>query len=206
MAVENPNTINELNPNWPDGLDPKSQGDDHIRNIKGALKRTFPNVTGVITASTAQLNRLSQGGTTNTPGMIMLWAYGVDQIPAGWKVCNGVGTISTGQPVPNLSDKFIMGAGTTYPVGSFGGSASHSHNGSVGGTSLTIDQLPEHDHTQNGWFFQGLTGGGGQVRCSTDGGDLTGKTGSGAPHVHPLTINSASNLPPYASLFYIIKD
>lgn len=36
--------------------DPKSQGDDHIRLIKTALKGTFPNLTGAVTLTQAQIN------------------------------------------------------------------------------------------------------------------------------------------------------
>lgn len=39
MPLEsNVNTLDDLNESWPVGTDPKSQGDDHIRNVKKAAK------------------------------------------------------------------------------------------------------------------------------------------------------------------------
>lgn len=60
MAVETSvATIADLNPAWPSGSEPKDRGDDHIRNIKQAVKLTFPNITGAVTATHAQLNLLT---------------------------------------------------------------------------------------------------------------------------------------------------
>ena len=45
-------TIGDLNVAWPQGDEPVSQGDDHIRLIKNALKNTFPNFdTGAVQAT-----------------------------------------------------------------------------------------------------------------------------------------------------------
>jgi len=38
MPLETANTIAELNASWPLGSDPKSQGDDHLRMIKGVMQ------------------------------------------------------------------------------------------------------------------------------------------------------------------------
>ena len=44
----------------PDGaVDPASELDDHIRLIKGALLRTFPNITGEVSASAGELNAVA---------------------------------------------------------------------------------------------------------------------------------------------------
>lgn len=48
MAVENVNYIADLNPAAPSGSEPKSDGDDHIRNIKKGLKNSFVGFTGAI--------------------------------------------------------------------------------------------------------------------------------------------------------------
>src|SRR5689334_22745500 len=45
MGLESPTYIQDFVATNPDGADPKSQGDDHIRNIKSASKNTFPNAT-----------------------------------------------------------------------------------------------------------------------------------------------------------------
>lgn len=46
MPFEDPESIEELNPAWPTATDPKSQGDDHMRGIKTALKNSLPNMDG----------------------------------------------------------------------------------------------------------------------------------------------------------------
>lgn len=58
MALETASFINALNPSNPTTVDPISQGDDHIRLIKSALKATFPNLTGAVTPSHTVLNYL----------------------------------------------------------------------------------------------------------------------------------------------------
>lgn len=59
MALETGTYISSLNSANPVGpSDPKSQGDDHIRLIKATLLATFPNITGVVTASHSELSIL----------------------------------------------------------------------------------------------------------------------------------------------------
>ena len=58
MGIENltPTYIDDLDANDPAATDPLSQADDHIRNIKRVLKQTFPNITGPVTKTQAQLD------------------------------------------------------------------------------------------------------------------------------------------------------
>ena len=58
MTVESVNYISDLEPARPQGGDSIAQGDDHIRNIKKALKQTFPNVDGEVRASDEEMNHL----------------------------------------------------------------------------------------------------------------------------------------------------
>ena len=58
MTVESVTYINDLEPARPQGGDSIAQGDDHIRNIKKALKQTFPNVDGEVRASDEEMNHL----------------------------------------------------------------------------------------------------------------------------------------------------
>lgn len=70
--------IDALVPANPFGTDPKSQGDDHLRGIKNVLKNTFPNVTGVVTATQDDLNK------TEVPaGTTMLFVQAA--APPGWE-------------------------------------------------------------------------------------------------------------------------
>jgi sRNA-binding regulator protein Hfq len=58
MGVENANGIHELNADAPLGTESISEGDNHIRVIKHAIKKTFPNVKGEVTASHTDLNNI----------------------------------------------------------------------------------------------------------------------------------------------------
>lgn len=59
MALESATYINSLNVAWPDGaVDPKSDGDNHIRLLKSSIKNTFPNLTGAMNATHTNLNSL----------------------------------------------------------------------------------------------------------------------------------------------------
>ena len=65
MSLESFNYINSLNAANPTTTDNVSEGDDHIRGVKTTLKNTFPNVTGAVTATQAELN-LVDGVTATT--------------------------------------------------------------------------------------------------------------------------------------------
>lgn len=56
MALETGTYISDLVITNPTSNDPKSQGDDHLRLLKAALKSTLPNVTGAITPTHTELN------------------------------------------------------------------------------------------------------------------------------------------------------
>lgn len=61
MALETGNYINDLVATNPTSTDPKSQGDDHLRLIKNALKNSLAGFTGVVIATGTE----SQGATDN---------------------------------------------------------------------------------------------------------------------------------------------
>lgn len=217
MAVEYPVTINEFNEAWPDGLDSKSQGDDHIRNIKGALKRTFPNVQGVSTISHHRLNELAKPGMAFVTGMVLIWSGDISMIPVGWRMCNGQGTLSNGQAIPNLINRFVACAGGNWANHQTGGAYSHNHVVNIGGTALTVAQLPPHHHEQyfNGWTPTGIDrvgianeplgpinpGDGDRAKIT-----MSSTAGSGSAHTHPGSSSEQMHIPPFYSMYYIIKD
>lgn len=85
-----------------------------------------------------------------------------------------------------------------------GGSKTHSHGGVTGNTTLTVDQIPPHNHDISPGA---LVAGSGDTEGSSGRYDASGgpdttsiqDTGGGDPHNH--TIASASNLPPYMTLY-----
>lgn len=74
MGLETVTDIDDLDISNPLGTDPRSQGDDHIRNIKKALKTDFPSITGAMTATQAELNVLdgvTAGTVTASKGVVV---------------------------------------------------------------------------------------------------------------------------------------
>ncbi|HKY45120.1 MAG TPA: hypothetical protein VJM50_18660 [Pyrinomonadaceae bacterium] len=207
MALESATYINQLVQANPTLADPKSQGDDHIRLIKKVLQQTFPNLTGAVTPTQAQLNTLADATLFFKPNMVIAWAGTIETIPVGWMLCNGVGTTSTGLPIPNLHNKFIVGAGNLYAVGATGGSTTHDHFLSINGTALTVDQMPLHSHggikfqVPGGSGFPGFDGSGDAYTTGT-----SDSTGGGQAHSHSgNTVPGVNSLPPYYAMAFIIK-
>lgn len=68
-------------------------------------------------------------------GVVTMWSGSVASIPAGWALCNG----SSG--TPDLRDRFVVGAGSTYAVAATGGF-----------NTITLDttQIPSHQHNASG--------------------------------------------------------
>lgn len=66
-------------------------------------------------------------------GAIMMWSGASTAIPDGWVLCDG--TNST----PDLRNRFVIGAGSTYAVGATGGSTARSIIGNVtAGPQVTV--------------------------------------------------------------------
>ncbi len=64
-------------------------------------------------------------------GVIVMWSGATP--PPGWALCNGQ------NGTPDLRDKFIVGGGSSYSIGSQGGASSHSH--------VVNDHTHEMNHT-----------------------------------------------------------
>lgn len=132
-------------------------------------------------------------------GMIIIWSGSVGSIPTGWLLCDG--TLST----PNLRDRFVVGAGSTYAVNATGGSAdavvvSHTHVATV--------TDPGHVHSIGiSATLAGTTSGGGIVNTGSinTNSAVTGVTVSNAVPAGSVSGTNA-NLPPYYALCYIMKS
>lgn len=58
MGIESVAGIWDLVRTWPLGQDDRSTVDNHIRNIKGSLLDTFPNISATVTASADEINNI----------------------------------------------------------------------------------------------------------------------------------------------------
>ena len=129
--------------------------DTPIRGATGASGNQLAVPTdGTSRATASGLPILCQGDPLPafTPGMVMAW-YGAEvNIPAGWGICDG--TIQNGFQTPDLRNKFVIGAGLTYPLGNaVGAAAAVSDTGTLNLSSLTTDahalavsEMPSHTH------------------------------------------------------------
>ena len=125
-------------------------------------------------------------------GGIVVWSG--PTIPDGWAICDG------NNGTPNLSSRFIVGAGRQYEVGATGG---------VDRVTLAIEQLPRHRHdikfygadSEGGWDKENIFF---SVSAKYEefenrgetvpyGGDSNGNT---EPH---------ENRPPYYAVYYIMR-
>ena len=87
MALESTTYIDGLVATNPAGTDARSQGDDHIRMVKSAVKATFPNITGAVTATHTELNKID-GVTSTTAELNIL--DGVTSTAAELNILDGV--------------------------------------------------------------------------------------------------------------------
>jgi hypothetical protein len=155
--------------------------------------------TSAFTGAVTLTGGIAGGGFIPTGGII-IWSGAANAIPSGWLLCNG----SSG--TPDLRNRFVVGAGSTYAVAATGGSAdaivvSHTHTA----TSSVSD--PGHAHSYiNPATSGGISGfvSGIQVVSGTTG---TATTGISVSTSIASTGSSGTNanLPPYYALCYIMK-
>ena len=139
-------------------------------------------------------------------GGIIMWSGATNNIPSGWALCDGQ------NGTPNLQDRFIVGAGSTYAVDATGGSAdatlvSHQH----GPGSYSTSSDGGHTHTYN--FRSGTNRADNDEEHQRNVGSQQYNTGSSGAHTHTISGSSSTegssatnaNLPPYYALCYIMK-
>ena len=151
-------------------------------------------------------NVLASNGTTWVSaapfpsGGIIMWSGSIASIPSGWYLCNG----SNG--TPDLRDRFVVGAGSTYSVASVGGSTdaivvSHTH------TATVTD--PTHVHTYSNTGSRNINQGGGDLaNVATPGSTVNTSSASTGISVANSTAGVSgtnANLPPYYALAYVMK-
>lgn len=138
---------------------------------------------------------------------------GSSEPDTSWVLCDG-GSDGKGGTVPNLLGRMILGASDTYKAGSTGGSEKHSHGltGTVGSTTLTVEQMPTHNH-KNADQSGGYGSNSNQRFLTKDivnnafGPSFSDNTGGSQSHTHTLdgASGEANGLPPYYALSYIMR-
>jgi microcystin-dependent protein len=101
------------------------------------------------------------GGFALVPsGGIIMWSGSIASIPSGWNLCDGT------NGTPDLRNRFVVGAGSSYAVNATGGADS---------VTLIEAQIPGHAHT-----FSATTASGGAHTH-------TASTASAGSHTHTFS-------------------
>ena len=124
----------------------------------------------------AYIQNISGTAKSVVKGIVAEWSGSIATIPAGWALCNGTNS-------PDLRNKFVICAGSTYAVNATGGTATHTHGLVYNGSCYCDPAKPP---------LKGFTPAGNISSTGT-------LSGSGAPL-------SGSNLPIYYALAYVIKS
>jgi len=182
-----------------------------------ALASGTLNVTGAFqldgTAGASGQVLLSAGGS-NTPtwgsgfpsGGIIIWSGSSASIPSGWLLCDGSSS------TPDLRNRFVVGATSTYAVGATGGSAdaivvSHTHTATVTDSGHVHSISRRMGFTNNAAEASSFAGAG-FVSGSDPGAFNSASATTGITVANSTTGSSGTNanLPPYYALCYIMKS
>lgn len=165
--------------------------------VNGSLQ-----VSGTVTAPDYALNATGNGPVPK--GAIVMWSGSISNIPTGWALCDG------NNFTPNLRDRFIVGAGSTYGVGNTGGAATVTLTAAQSGLPAHDHQINDPGHTHStprgtsegfGSYFSEDTGtstGSKTTGLRTTGITIRNNTAQNATQAH-------ENRPPYFALAYIMK-
>lgn len=133
-------------------------------------------------------------------GGIVMWSGLIAEIPEGWQLCDGT------NGTPDLRNRFVVGAGNNYAVGSTGGSAdavlvSHTH-------TTTVTAAGNHSHSISYVDNSSSTNLGGRSDAVLQS-PVSFGTSSVGNHTHTTTLATEgqtatnANLPPYYALAFI---
>ena len=168
-----------------------------------SVSGVVPGTYTVSTISVDAYGRVTSANNGTIPssfptGGIIMWSGSVISIPSGWYLCDGA------NGTPDLRNRFVVGAGSTYAPAATGGSAdavvvSHNH------TATSTDS----GHTHLETYFDASGGGYGLIGGPNNY-NATKQTGTGNASI-TTSIASAgvsgtnANLPPYYALAFIMK-
>jgi hypothetical protein len=156
--------------------------------------------TAKIAAGAVTQDKLAADVDILPEGTVLMWHGSLDNLPSGWQLCDGSSN------TPNLTDRFVVGAGGAYAMDDQGGTAS---------VILTFDQMPSHTHPASASTNGGIEfsrsdrhGGGIYYGNGTIYYDNNSTMGS---HTHTITVQNTGggqaheNRPPFWALAFICK-
>ena len=167
-----------------------------LKDSSGSTIQSYDNLYGIIGTAPAS-------GATIPAGLISIWSGAIGAVPTGWYICDGT------NGTPDLRNRFIVGAGSTYSVGANGGSAdaitvTHTH------TATTTTTDTGHTHSIGTTSQTAVVSGGGLTGYATTGGTSGSNTAlnitATTTNANAGTSGTNANLPPYWALAYIMKS
>ena len=158
-------------------------------------------------------------------GTIVIWSGSISDIPEGWALCDGTeykndgsGDKGTGLKTPDLTDKFVLGAGDGSDMNETGGNKTKK---------LTTSEMPIHKHKAT--TYTGIAKHSHKIYTKQDDYNVSGGSGpsfgadngpykehhvaqnANAKHSHTTKIDNAGGnrafeiMPPWYKLAYIMK-
>jgi len=179
MALENmtgPNAyISAMVQTNPTNTDPEGEGDDHLRGIKNCILNTFPNITGPVLLTQAQLNALVSAPPQVPIGSVLDFAGGA--LPPNFLLVPLVPTNLNRTTYAALFAVIgtLWGAGdgsTTFGIPYVPAGQPALNNATPGG--ITAGQILAHTHTYTGAATTSRTDASGAPNVATAaGGQIT---------------------------------
>jgi hypothetical protein len=168
-------------------------------------------VTGTVAATSYTGSGAALTGIEGVPsGVIAIWSGSSASIPSGWLICDGANA------TPDLRDRFVIGAGSTYAVDATGGatttasvaahthtlsgntdaSGTHTHTGTTSNTGAHSHNIPLNSggggYTEYGIQFVITSNVFAYGTSNTGAHSHTFTTAAGGDHTHTLSGNAAS--------------
>lgn len=179
------------------GVTTSTGSGNNVLSVSPTFTGTPVAPTATAGTNTTQIATTAFVITNGVPsGCILLWSGSIATIPAGFYLCDGANS------TPDLRDRFIVGAGSSYAVAATGGSAdavvvSHTHTASV--------TDPGHTHVLS--VTPGGLGGQDPSTRALAGAGITASatTGISVTNASSGVSGTGANLPPYYALAYIMK-
>ncbi|MCL1939921.1 MAG: hypothetical protein FWG04_04605 [Desulfovibrionaceae bacterium] len=186
-------------------LEISGAGDAQIARVEEAAENQIVRIveegdaqfTAVHNEGQALLEAIQAAGPVPR-GAIIMWSGAIANIPTGWALCDGQ------NDTPDLRNRFIVGAGDGYTVGTTGGASAHVHAITVQAHAIDSNQLTWHQHVA---YVVGATNASGGSQRTEVGGNASATSGAGASwgHTHGASADNRDHRPPWYALAYIMK-
>jgi len=133
---------------------------NQLTNGSGYLTSSSTLSSANLSGALPAIDGSSLTGVEGVPsGAIVMWSGQTSAIPSGWVLCDG------NNSTPNLTDRFVMGAGAS----------NETTTGGANTRTLGTANIPSHTHT-----FSATT-------ASSGNHNHTGSTASAGAHTHSIT-------------------